>query len=127
MDVPHHRGTDDVEEHEEIEERVFHVRLPPDQKEQEKQVECDGQCPNEVDDGPPCMILTMNLPQIEEYVYQNRFPLSAASAAILTAFIKTAPLPGSPWNWTTLYAWVYDGLHQIFNIKNDRSTEKPTS
>lgn len=38
----------------------------------------------------------------------------------LTAAVKTAPLPGTPWGLKTLYAWTYDWFHQTLNITNDR-------
>jgi hypothetical protein len=50
---------------------------------------------------------------------------------IITAMIKTAPVPGPPWfiwDWKTFYTWGYDGVHQFFNMPNNRlATQSPPS
>ena len=45
------------------------------------------------------------------------------SVLIITAGIKTAPVPGPPWftwDWKTFYTWWYDWVHQFFNLPNTR-------
>ena len=60
------------------------------------------------------------------YIWLNRIAIGVYAMSVITAFIKTAPLPGTSINWTALYAWAYDGLHQLFNITNTRLNPTPT-
>ena len=41
----------------------------------------------------------------------------------ITAVVKTMPCPGTPWNRATMYTWMYECLHQQFNI----ATPKPAA
>lgn len=59
----------------------------------------------------------MNKAQILAYLYGNRVAIGSATALIVTAAIKTAPIPAS-----TLGKWAYDFGHQVFNITNTRMT-----
>jgi hypothetical protein len=59
------------------------------------------------------------------YLYGNRVAIGAMVLNLTTAAVKTAPTPGTPWTWETIYAWVYDWFHQVFNITNTRLTTAP--
>ena len=56
------------------------------------------------------------------YAWEHKLPILAALMTVVTAGVKTAPVPGKPFS---LYEWVYDWLHQIFNITNTRLTPAP--
>jgi hypothetical protein len=36
---------------------------------------------------------------------------------LTTAAIVTMPAPGSPFNWRTLYTWIYEGAHLFMNLR----------
>ena len=55
------------------------------------------------------------------YLYGNRVAIETGLIFLVTAAIKTAPMPGKPINW---YEWFYDCSHQIFNITNTRLTNQ---
>lgn len=44
---------------------------------------------------------------------------------LFTALVVTMPVPGSPFNWKTIYTWIYDAVHQFWNLRNPR-TPLPT-
>jgi len=54
------------------------------------------------------------------YLHDNRLPIMAAIVTVITAAIKTSPIPNS-----VLGKWVYDFSHQLFNITNTRLTSQP--
>lgn len=60
-----------------------------------------------------------------DYLYSNRVAIGLFFAAVGTAAVKTAPLPGTPWTREVIYAWVYDLLHQLLNITNTRLATSP--
>jgi hypothetical protein len=55
--------------------------------------------------------------EVWEFAWANHTALTLGAITVITAFIKTAPEPGKPFS---LYAWMYDGLHQLMNISNTR-------
>ena len=56
------------------------------------------------------------------YLYGNRVAIAAGMAAVISAAIRTLPVPGTGFN---VYAWFYDWSHQFFNIKNERPPRLP--
>lgn len=56
------------------------------------------------------------------YAWEHRLPIVAAVMTVVTAGVKTAPIPGKPFNF---YEWFYDWAHQTFNITNTRLTPAP--
>ena len=63
------------------------------------------------------------------YLYDNRAPIILGVGTLVTASVKTAPVPyvtsGRIWG-SVYYAWAYDGLHQLLNITNTRLNPTPT-
>ena len=55
------------------------------------------------------------------YLHDNRLPIMAAIVTVITAAIKTSPVPNS-----VLGKWVYGFSHQLFNITNTRLNSTPT-
>jgi hypothetical protein len=60
--------------------------------------------------------------QVWDYLYGNRVAIETGTIFLVTAAIKTAPVPGQP---VRLYDWFYDCTHQLFNITNTRLTTAP--
>ncbi len=52
------------------------------------------------------------------YVHDNRLPILTILSMVVTAGIKTMPMPGAPFN---IYEWFYDWTHQYLNITNNRT------
>jgi hypothetical protein len=63
--------------------------------------------------------VSINWTAVGSYVYGNRVPIISALTLMISAAVKTAPIPGAPFN---LYTWVYDFFHQFLNITNTRLT-----
>lgn len=59
--------------------------------------------------------------QLSTYLYDNRVAIGSGAALLVTAAIKTAPVPTSVWG-----KWAYDFGHQVFNITNTRLSAQPT-
>ncbi len=58
-----------------------------------------------------------------ECFLEDKASILAFSILIITAAMKTAPVPGPPWftwDWKTFYTWWYDATHQFFNMPNNR-------
>lgn len=55
----------------------------------------------------------MNLHAVVAVVENNKLACGLA----VTAAIATMPAPGSPFNWRTLYQWIFDGAHQFVNLR----------
>ena len=62
----------------------------------------------------------VNWGQVWDYVYGNRLAIEGGLLFVITSGVKTSPIPT-----TTLKLWVYDWLHQLFNITNTRLTTQP--
>ena len=56
------------------------------------------------------------------YLYGNRVAIAAGVLAVLSAGIKTMPVPGAAFS---AYEWFYDWSHQFLNITNTRLTQAP--
>lgn len=56
------------------------------------------------------------------YLYGNRVAIGAGALAVMSAAIRTLPVPGTAFD---AYAWFYDWSHQFFNIKNEREPQPP--
>lgn len=48
-----------------------------------------------------------------ELVEQNKI----VTGLIVTAAISTMPAADSPFNWRTLYSWIFDGAHLFLNLR----------
>lgn len=59
--------------------------------------------------------------RVGDYLYGNRVAIGGAFMLALTAAIKTSPIPTKI---GTL--WLYDWLHQVFNVTNTRLNTQPT-
>lgn len=57
------------------------------------------------------------------YAWEHRLPIYAGILAIVTAAVKTAPVP-TPTSRPT-YTWFYDFTHQFFNVTNTRLNSAP--
>lgn len=64
--------------------------------------------------------MKVNWPQFFAYLYGNRLAIEGALLFVVTSGVKTAPIPT-----TTMKLWMYDWLHQLFNITNTRLTTTP--
>jgi hypothetical protein len=58
--------------------------------------------------------------QVWLYLYGNRVAILGVVGNLATAAVKTAPAPGTPLSWGTVYAWGYDWFHQVLNLTNNR-------
>lgn len=58
--------------------------------------------------------------ELLNYLETHKATVVAFLGLIITATVKTAPVPGTPWNFATFYAWSYDATHQFFNMTNTR-------
>ena len=56
------------------------------------------------------------------YLYGNRVAIAAGVLAVVSAAIKTMPVPGAVFS---IYEWFYDATHQFLNITNTRLTQAP--
>lgn len=63
----------------------------------------------------------VNWGQIWDYLYGNRLAIEGALLFVITSGVKTSPVPSS-----TMKLWMYDWLHQLFNITNTRLNTQPT-
>ena len=63
----------------------------------------------------------VNWSQLWDYLYGNRLAIEGALLFVITSGVKTAPIPTS-----TAKLWMYDWLHQLFNITNTRLNVTPT-
>jgi hypothetical protein len=54
------------------------------------------------------------------YLHDNRLPIIVGFTTVVTAAVKTAPVPT-----TGLGLWLYDFGHQMFNITNTRLSTVP--
>jgi hypothetical protein len=61
------------------------------------------------------------LPETFKYLYENKISILSFGGLLVTSAVKVLPLPGTPFN---LYAFMYDWLHQFFNLTNTRLTSK---
>ena len=55
-----------------------------------------------------------------DYLYSNRVAIAAGALAVISASIKTMPVPGAAFS---AYEWFYDWSHQFLNITNTRLTQ----
>jgi hypothetical protein len=62
----------------------------------------------------------MDFNRLGDYLYGNRVAIASGLALLVTAAIKTAPVPQSVFG-----KWLYDFGHQVFNISNTRNTAGP--
>lgn len=73
--------------------------------------------------------MSINWAHFGNYLYDNRAPIILGVGTLITASVKTAPVPyvatGRIWN-SVYYAWAYDGFHQLLNITNTRLNTTPT-
>ena len=54
------------------------------------------------------------------YAWEHRLPIVVGLTTIITAAVKTSPVPSS-----TFGKWAYDFTHQLFNITNTRLISAP--
>ena len=54
---------------------------------------------------------------IEKLLYDNRATVEPLAWLALSALVVTMPEPGAKLSPRTLYAWLYDFLHQFSNMK----------
>jgi len=54
------------------------------------------------------------------YLYGNRVAIAAGVLGVVSAGIKTLPVPGAVFS---AYEWFYDWSHQFLNITNTRLTQ----
>lgn len=64
----------------------------------------------------------INWSQVWDYLYGNRVAIGAGILAVVSAGIKTMPIPGHAFS---AYEWFYDWSHQFLNITNTRLTNAP--
>lgn len=65
----------------------------------------------------------MSCDALFSFLAAHRGALETGAYFVVTAFVRTMPEPGTLWTWQAIYAWIFDGLHQTFNIKSvNRST-----
>lgn len=55
------------------------------------------------------------------YLWQNRLPIGVFLTTLVTAAVKTAPVPAKGGK----LCWPYDFFHQVFNITNTRLSPTP--
>jgi hypothetical protein len=59
---------------------------------------------------------------IGEYLYANKIPILSFGGLLVTSAVKVMPVPGTKFN---LYTFIYDWLHQFFNLTNTRLSTSP--
>ena len=64
-------------------------------------------------------MMHVNWGQFWDYLYGNRVAIETGSLLLISAGIKTLPVPGQPF---APYTWFYDWTHQFLNITNTRLT-----
>ena len=65
----------------------------------------------------------VNWSQLGNYLYGNRVAIETTTILVVSAGIKTLPVPGQPFS---PYTWLYDWSHQFLNITNTRLNSTPT-
>lgn len=64
--------------------------------------------------------MRINWSQVWAYLYGNRVAIGGGFMLIVTAAVKTAPVPRNVY-----LLWVYDWFHQTLNITNTRLNTQP--
>jgi hypothetical protein len=63
--------------------------------------------------------------QVWQHVTSHLAAYGVGSGVVIMAAIQCMPKPGEPWNWKTIYTWIYETLQTVLPVNRSARPHQP--